>query len=101
MGEFSPTTYWKSVHSDVRRRFKETKTMTPDVLMNYSYRPPDMEVRVIMSRLEIKLGFQKMGMFLIVVYIEAPHPFVRGQNAQQQKKSGWMPVDERRKRGLV
>ena len=40
--------------------------MTPDVLMNYSYRPPDTDVRVIMSRLEIKLGCQKMGMFLIL-----------------------------------
>ena len=40
--------------------------MTPDVLMNYSYRLPDMNVRVIMSRLEIKLGCQKMGMFLIL-----------------------------------
>ena len=60
-----------------------------------------MDVRVIMSRLEIKRGWQKMGMFLIVVYIEAPHPFLRGQNAQPQKKSGWVPVDERRKRGLV
>ena len=54
-----------------------------------------MDVCVIMSRLEIKLGCQKMGMFLIVVYIEAPHPFLRGQNAQPQKKSGWVPVDER------
>ena len=60
-----------------------------------------MDVRVIMSRLEIKLGCQKMGMFLIVVYIEAPYPFLRVQNAQPQKKSGWLPVDERRKRGLV
>ena len=59
--------------------------MTTDVLMNYSYRLPDMNVRVIMSRLEIKRGWQKMGMFLIVVYIEAPRPFLRSQNEQPQK----------------
>ena len=39
--------------------------MTPDALMKYSYRLQDMDVRVIMSRLAIKLGCQKMEIFLI------------------------------------
>ena len=64
--------------------------------MNYSYRPPDMDVRVIMSRLDIKLGCQMMGMFLIVVF-----PFCAAKMRSRKKKSGCVPVDERRKRGFV
>ena len=55
--------YYSSIN--IQSPLNGTKTMTPDALMKFSYRLKDKDVRVIMSRLEIKLGCQKMGIFLI------------------------------------
>ena len=55
--------YYSSIN--IQSPLNGTKTMTPDALMKYSYRLQDMDVRVIMSRLAIKLGCQKMEIFLI------------------------------------
>ena len=55
--------YYSSIN--IQSPLNGTKTMTPDALMKYIYRLQDMDVRVIISRLKIKLVCQKMEIFLI------------------------------------